>query len=61
MTINLASPHDWLPTRVRSALAEAELRVLAAPSYERAWERVFTAEEREQIGDLRAYCRDQSL
>lgn len=44
------SPHDWLSAPVRTALETAESRVLAFASYERAWERIFTSEERARLG-----------
>jgi hypothetical protein len=44
-----SSPHDKLAPRVRAKLEKAELRLHANPSVERAWERIFTADERDTI------------
>jgi hypothetical protein len=44
-----SSPHDKLAPRVRAKLEEAELRLRTNPSCETAWERIFTADERNTI------------
>lgn len=61
-TAKRKSPHDWLPRNVRSALGNAERRVLANPSYALAWERLFSKEEQKQLGgNLLKYCSKHDL
>lgn len=51
--------HDWLPPRVRSALEEAESRLLTTGMYELAWDVAFTPAERQKLGGDVDACRER--